>query len=278
MEDISQFVAKALAEDIGPGDLTTEALIPKGITGKAEIIAKEGLVLAGVDIAKEVFRQVDPHTSFSANHADGEKLSAGTIIATISGDLSSLLKAERVALNIMQRLSGIATLTREYVKRTEDTVARIVDTRKTTPGLRALEKYAVRVGGGKSHRFGLFDGILIKDNHIAAVGSIKEAVKRARERAPHTLKIEVETETIEQVKEAMAAGADIIMLDNMDMSTMKDAIKLIDGKALVEASGGINMNNVRQAAEAGVDFISIGAITHSARSMDISMEVRSKPA
>lgn len=273
MEDIRKFIERALAEDVGPGDITTETLIPKGIKGKAEIIAKERLVLAGVDAAREVFRQVDPDISFSAHHSDGSELIPGAVIAAVSGNLSSLLTAERVALNIMQRLSGIATLTREYVKRTEDTIAKIVDTRKTTPGLRALEKYAVRVGGGKNHRFGLFDGILIKDNHIAAVGSVREAVRRARGKAPHTLKIEVETETIEHVKEALSAGAEIIMLDNMDINTMKDAIRLIDGKALVEASGGINLNNVRQVAETGVDFISIGAITHSARSMDISMEI-----
>ncbi|MBM2838522.1 MAG: nicotinate-nucleotide pyrophosphorylase, partial [Deltaproteobacteria bacterium] len=185
----------------------------------------------------------------------------------------SLLTAERVALNLLQRLSGIATLTRQYVKKTEGTTARIVDTRKTTPGLRALEKYAVRIGGGKNHRFGLFDGILIKDNHIAAVGSLTEAVKRAREKAPHTMKIELETENLDQVREAISAGAEIIMLDNMGIETMKKAVRLINGKALIEASGGINLNNVRQVAETGVDLISVGAITHSARSMDISMEI-----
>ncbi len=273
MRDISSFIAEALREDIGPGDITTEALIPSGLKGRAEIIAKERLILAGIDVAREVFKQVDPAISFTAGHADGSELLPGALIATVSGELASLLTAERLALNLMQRLSGIATLTREYVKRTEETVAKIMDTRKTIPGLRALEKYAVKVGGGKNHRFGLFDGILIKDNHIAAVGNIKDAVRRAREKAPHTLKIEVETESIEQVKEALAAGADIIMLDNMDINTMKDAIKLIDGKALIEASGGINLDNVRQVAETGVDFISVGAITHSARAVDISMEV-----
>lgn len=273
MRDISSFIAEALREDIGPGDITTEALIQKGLKGRAEIIAKEWLILAGIDAAREVFKQVDPDTSFTAGHADGSELLPDTVIATISGELASLLTAERLALNLMQRLSGVATLTREYVNMINDTIAGIVDTRKTTPGLRALEKYAVRVGGGKNHRFGLFDGILIKDNHIAAVGNIKEAVRRAREKAPHTLKIEVETEGIEQVREALAAGADIIMLDNMDINTMRDAIKLIDGKALIEASGGINLKNVRQVAETGVDFISVGAITHSARAMDISMEI-----
>jgi len=203
MNNLQTFIARALKEDIGPGDITTEALIPGDAVGKAEIIAKENLVLAGIEAAREVFMQVDPGLSFSANHADGDELLDGTVIATASGPLSSMLTAERLALNLMQRLSGIASLTREYVKRTEETVAKIVDTRKTTPGLRALEKYAVRVGGGKNHRFGLFDGILIKDNHIAAVGSIREAVRRARLRAPHTLKIEVEAENIEQVKEAL---------------------------------------------------------------------------
>src|SRR3989304_3600031 len=273
MRDISSFIAEALREDIGPGDITTEALIPSGLKGRAEIIAKERLILAGIGIAREVFKQVNHDISFTAGHADGSELLPGTVIATVSGELASLLTAERLALNLMQRLSGIATLTREYVNRIDDTIAMIVDTRKTTPGLRALEKYAVRGGGGKNHRFGLFDGILIKDNHIAAVGSIKESVRRAREKAPHTLKIEVETEVIEQVKEALAAGADIIMLDNMDINAMRDAIKLIDGKALIEASGGVNLENVRQVAETGVDFISVGAITHSARAMDISMEI-----
>lgn len=273
MDDIKTFISNALREDIGPGDLTTEALIPPDVEGKAELIAKEPLILAGIEASREVFHQVNQDINFLGRHTDGEELSPSTVIATISGPLRSLLTAERVALNLMQRLSGIATLTRQYVTRTERTKARIVDTRKTTPGLRALEKYAVRIGGGKNHRFGLFDGILIKDNHIAAVGSLTEAVKMAREKAPHPLKIEVETETLDQVREAVSAGADIIMLDNMGIETMKEAVRLINGKALIEASGGINLNNVRQVAETGVDLISVGAITHSARSMDISMEI-----
>lgn len=273
MDDIKTFIANALSEDIGPGDITTEALVSPGIKGKAEIIAKERLVLAGTDLAGEVFRQINPDVSFSAKHADGDELSKGTVIATIEGLLAPLLTAERVALNLLQRLSGIATLTREYVREIEGTKARIVDTRKTTPGLRALEKYAVRVGGGKNHRFGLFDGILIKDNHIAVVGNIRKAVKMAKGKASHTIKIEVETENLKQVKEALAAGADIIMLDNMDIKTMKEAVKHIKGRALIEASGGINLSNVREVAETGIDFISVGAITHSARAMDISMEI-----
>ena len=273
MDNIKTFISNALREDIGPGDLTTEALIQPDIEGKAELIAKEPLILAGIEVAREVFHQVNQDINFLGRHPDGEDLSSSTVIATISGPLRSLLTAERVALNLLQRLSGIATLTRQYVNGIEGTKARIVDTRKTTPGLRALEKYAVRIGGGKNHRFGLFDGILIKDNHIAAVGSLTEAVKKAREKAPHTLKIEVETENLDQVREAISAGAEIIMLDNMDIQTMKEAVKLINGKALIEASGGINLNNVRQVAETGVDLISVGAITHSARSMDISMEI-----
>ena len=273
MDNIKTFISNALREDIGPGDLTTEALIQPDIEGKAELIAKELLILAGIEVAREVFHQVNQDINFLGRHTDGEVLSSSTVIATISGPLRSLLTAERVALNLLQRLSGIATLTRQYVNGIEGTKARIVDTRKTTPGLRALEKYAVRIGGGKNHRFGLFDGILIKDNHIAAVGSLTEAVKKAREKAPHTLKIEVETENLDQVREAISAGAEIIMLDNMDIETMKEAVKLINGKALIEASGGINLNNVRQVAETGVDLISVGAITHSARSMDISMEI-----
>ena len=273
MDNIKTFISNALREDIGPGDLTTEALIQPDIEGKAELIAKELLILAGIEVAREVFHQVNQDINFLGRHTDGEDLSSSTVIATISGPLRSLLTAERVALNLLQRLSGIATLTRQYVNGIEGTKARIVDTRKTTPGLRALEKYAVRIGGGKNHRFGLFDGILIKDNHIAAVGSLTEAVKKAREKAPHTLKIEVETENLDQVREAISAGAEIIMLDNMDIETMKEAVKLINGKALIEASGGISLNNVRQVAETGVDLISVGAITHSARSMDISMEI-----
>ncbi|MBI4745720.1 MAG: carboxylating nicotinate-nucleotide diphosphorylase [Deltaproteobacteria bacterium] len=273
MDDIKTFISNALREDIGPGDLTVTALIPPDTDGKGELIAKEPLILAGIDVAREVFKQVDPLTSVTANYIDGDELTSGTVIASISGKLASLLTAERVALNLLQRLSGIATLTRQYVDRTEGTKASIVDTRKTTPGLRALEKYAVRIGGGKNHRFGLFDGILIKDNHIAAVGSLTEAVKRAREKAPHTLKIEVETENLDQVREAISTGAEIIMLDNMGIETMKEAVRLINRKALIEASGGINLNNVRQVAETGVDLISVGAITHSARSMDISMEI-----
>jgi len=273
MDNIKTFISNALREDIGPGDLTTEALIQPDIEGKAELIAKEPLILAGIEVAREVFHQVNQDINFLGRHPDGEDLSSSTVIATISGPLRSLLTAERVALNLLQRLSGIATLTRQYVNGIEGTKARIVDTRKTTPGLRALEKYAVRIGGGKNHRFGLFDGILIKDNHIAAVGSLTEAVKKAREKAPHTLKIEVETENLDQVREAISAGAEIIMLDNMDIETMKEAVKLINGKALIEASGGISLNNVRQVAETGVDLISVGAITHSARSMDISMEI-----
>lgn len=266
-------IANGLKEDIGPGDITTESIIPLGMKGMGRIIAKEPLVLAGIDAAREVFQQVDPDTIFESKLADGNHLHEGGIVAIVAGRMASLLTAERVALNLLQRLSGIATLTREYVRKIEGTSAHIVDTRKTTPGLRALEKYAVKIGGGKNHRFGLYDGILIKDNHIAAVGSITEAVRRARSKSPHTLKIEVETETIEQVLEALSAGADIIMLDNMDLNMMKEAVRLIAGKALVEASGGIRLDNVRQVAETGVDFISVGAITHSARAMDISLDI-----
>lgn len=273
MIEIGDFITRALEEDIGPGDITTEALIPPEAKGRGEIIVKENLVLAGMDMARNVFHQVNPEISFSANHKDGSGLSPTTVIATISGPLASILTAERLALNLLQRLSGIATLTRKYVNKIEGTKARIVDTRKTTPLLRSLEKYAVRAGGGKNHRFGLFDGVLIKDNHIAAVGSISESVKRARKRAPHTLKIEVEVENLDQVKEALSAGVDIIMLDNMAIEAMKEAVNLINGRAIVEASGGINLDNVRQVAETGVDLISVGAITHSARAMDISMDI-----
>ena len=273
MNRLRDFIAAALAEDIGPGDITTGALIPPEAKGRAEIIVKENLVLAGMDAARDVFHQVNPEISFSANHKDGNELFSTSVIAIVSGSLASILTAERLALNILQRLSGIATLTRQYVNKIEGTSARIVDTRKTTPLLRVLEKYAVKTGGGKNHRFGLFDGVLIKDNHLAAVGGICEAVKRARKMAPHTLKIEVEVENLDQVEEALSAGVDIIMLDNMNLEAIREAVNLINGRAIVEASGGINLENVRQVAETGVDLISIGAITHSARAMDISMEI-----
>ena len=237
----------------------------------ARLIAKEELVLAGLFVAEKVFLRLNPGVVFTACFAEGARVSSGEIIATVCGDAADLLMAERVALNLLQRMCGIATLTSRYVQAVSGTKARIVDTRKTTPGLREVEKYAVRIGGGINHRTGLYDGVLIKENHIAAAGGIAEAVRRAHAYIPHTLKIEIETETPAQVEEALAAGADIIMLDNMDCDTMMRCVVMIGGRSLVEASGGVNLDTVRAIAETGVDIISIGALTHSPRAMDISM-------
>lgn len=271
MLGLDTIIENALKEDIHTGDITTLAVVAEGRKASARLIAKEPLVLAGIKVAERTFQLLDPSICFKAGFADGARLAKGDVIAELSGDASQLLQGERVALNFLQRLCGVATLTSLYVEAVQGTMARIVDTRKTTPGLRMLEKYAVRVGGGTNHRTGLYDGVLIKENHIAAAGGITEAVRRARAYIAHTIKIEVETETTEQVREALAAGADIIMLDNMSLEKMREAVAVIGGKALVEASGGVNLETVRAIAETGVDIISVGSLTHSARAMDISM-------
>lgn len=271
MQQIDSIIRNALAEDIHTGDITTLALQLKTETASGILKAKEDMVACGMAVAERVFRILDKDSIFRPSCADGDFVSAGTVIARMSGEASLLLQGERVALNLMQRMSGVATLTAKYVKAVAGTKARIVDTRKTTPGLRILEKYAVRVGGGINHRTGLYDGVLIKENHIAAAGGISEAIRRARAYIPHTLKIEIETESLDDVKEALSAGADIIMLDNMDIQTMKEAVAIIAGRAVVEASGGVNLSTVRDIAETGVDIISVGALTHSAPAMDISM-------
>lgn len=271
MQQIDAIIRNALSEDIHTGDITTGALRLNAEPVSGVLKAKEDMVVCGLKVAQRVFEILDPASEFTAEAADGDQVSSGQIIARMSGDASLLLQGERVALNLMQRMSGVATLTAKYVKAVEGTGVRIVDTRKTTPGLRVLEKYAVRAGGGINHRTGLYDGVLIKENHISAAGGISEAISRARAYIPHTLKIEIETETLEEVKEALEAGADIIMLDNMDNSTMREAVAIIAGRALVEASGGVNLVTVRGIAETGVDIISVGALTHSAPSMDISM-------
>uniref|UniRef100_A0A831XM55 Probable nicotinate-nucleotide pyrophosphorylase [carboxylating] n=1 Tax=Geobacter metallireducens TaxID=28232 RepID=A0A831XM55_GEOME len=271
MTGLDRIIENALMEDIHTGDITTLAVVPERRSARARLIAKEPMVLAGIDVAARVFTFLDSSVRFEGRHGDGERLAAGDLIAELSGDSSVLLQGERVALNLLQRMCGTATLTARYVEAVAGTRARIVDTRKTTPGLRVLEKYAVRVGGGINHRTGLYDGVLIKENHIAAAGGITRAVSRARSYIPHTMKIEVETETLAEVAEAVEAGADIIMLDNMDLATMAEAVALIGGRALVEASGGVNLDTVRGIAETGVDIISVGALTHSARAMDISM-------
>lgn len=268
---IDRMIEQALLEDIHTGDITTKAVVPQRRPAEARLIAKENLVVAGLSIAERVFRRLDPEVVFKQNCSDGDHLEKGTVMATLSGDAADLLMGERVALNLLQRMCGIATLTSRFVEVVSGTKARIVDTRKTTPGLREIEKYAVRVGGGINHRTGLYDGVLIKENHIAAAGGITEAIRRARAYIPHTLKIEIETETLAQVDEALVAGADIIMLDNMAPEDMRAAVATIAGRAVVEASGGVNLESVRVIAETGVDIISVGALTHSPRAMDISM-------
>lgn len=277
---IYEAVERALAEDVGRGDITTRSTVRMNVRGRGSFLAKQDLVLAGLEVADAVFGAFDAEMQIEAAAADGNFIKAGKIFARTSGDAQILLTAERTALNFLQRLSGIATLTKKYVDAIEGTAASIVDTRKTTPGLRMLEKYAVTCGGGRNHRMGLDDGVLIKDNHIALAGGITEAVRRAKEAAGHLHKIEVETATLDQVKEAIQAGADIIMLDNMRPDAVRQAAELVKAAApeerrpLTEASGGITLANVREYAEAGVDLISIGALTHSAPAVDISFKIK----
>ena len=268
---VDRLIRTALEEDIGPGDVTTAATVTPGTLARAELVAKEEFLLAGIGVARRVFELLDAEVAFECLVADGLAVKRGEVLAWLKGDAASLLQGERVALNLLQRLSGVATLTAQFVKETAGTSATIVDTRKTTPGLRALEKYAVRVGGGGNHRMALYDGVLIKENHVAAAGGITTAVTRARRHAPHTLKIEVEVRSLEEVAEALAAGADILLLDNMDLAQLRAAVELVGGRAVTEASGGVNLDTVRAIAETGVDLISVGALTHSYRSVDISM-------
>ena len=279
-KQVERIVKDALAEDLASGDVTTAALIPSDLKGRASILVKKDGVLAGIDVAREAFRQVDSSLQFKVLVKDGAKVRKGKVVATVEGKVAGILRAERTALNFLQHLSGIATETARYVEAVSGTKAVITDTRKTVPGLRLLEKYAVRAGGGKNHRLNLGDGILIKDNHLAALRAsgmgLGEAVKKARQRAPKGLKIEVEVESVPQAREALAAGADIIMLDNMKLEDMRKAVKLVKGKALLEASGGITLDNVRSVAETGVDLISIGALTHSAKALDISLELEAE--
>lgn len=263
----------ALQEDIGTGDITTDHLIPPGLCGKATITAKEPLTICGYAIARKVFQRLDPHIGFHPCFADGDTVASGACAATIEGSLAALLTGERTALNFLQRLSGIATLVRSYVENLSEKSVRLVDTRKTTPGWRTIEKYAVRIGGAHNHRMGLYDGVLIKDNHIAVCGGIGPAVSNIRAKVHHLIKIEVEAASLEQVAEALAAKADVIMLDNMNPDQIRKAVKLIAGRALVEVSGGVSQKNMAQMAAAGVDLISVGALTHSARSMDLSMQI-----
>ena len=271
---IEKLIEDALWEDIGPGDVTSEAVIPDEASATAEIIAKQDLVLAGTLVVREVFRKLDPWVQFTPLAHDGAKVQPGGIIAQVSGKTRALLAGERVALNILQHLSGIATLTAKYREALKGQRAEILDTRKTLPGMRALEKYAVRMGGGRNHRAGLYDGILIKDNHIAAAGGIIKAMANIRTRVQPLLKIEVEVKNLDEVREAMAAGATMIMLDNMPPHLMKQAVNIVGGKVLVEASGNVTLENLKAIAETGVDFISSGSITHSAPAADISMKIK----
>jgi nicotinate-nucleotide pyrophosphorylase (carboxylating) len=260
-------------EDVGRGDLTTQALIAPDATGSAHIETRQRAIVAGLDAAVLCFDIMGGDIRWECKTADGDEVSSGDVLAQIEGSLRSILTAERTALNLLGRLSGVATLTARFADAVRGTAVRLVDTRKTTPGLRLLEKHAVRAGGGFNHRFGLDDGILIKDNHLAAVGSITEAVTRMRGLAPHGLLIEVEVQDLPGLDEALAAGADAILLDNMTPEQVRDAVASAGGKALLEASGGITLDNIRQYADAGVDLISVGALTHSAPAIDVSLEV-----
>ncbi len=274
---IKAIVTKALEEDLSLGDVTTDALIPPNQEGKATLLAKSRGVIAGVYVAQLVFEQVDSSIRFEVLMPDGMRVTPGDIIATIRGKVASILKAERVALNFLQRMSGIATETARYVEAVEGTKAKILDTRKTTPGLRIFEKYAVKMGGGVNHRQNLGEQVLIKDNHLAALRasgiSLSGAIKLAWAKIPAGMKIEVEVTNLDQLREALDAGADMIMLDNMTVEDMREAVRITGGRALLEASGGIGLDNVRAVAETGVDFISVGAITHSPKALDISLEL-----
>jgi nicotinate-nucleotide pyrophosphorylase (carboxylating) len=270
---LARLIRIALDEDIGPGDITTGAALRGDETGIARATAKTEMVVAGIDIFGEVFLLLDSSLSFTARRRDGETVKKGDLLAEVSGNLASILTAERVALNLFQRMSGIATMTRRYSEAISGTRAKILDTRKTAPGLRILDKQAVRAGGGHNHRFALYDGVLIKDNHIAAAGGIGPAVKRVREQVPHTLKIEVEVKDMAELEEALAAGADTILLDNMGLPEMARAVHRVAGKIPLEASGNMTLERVREVAATGVDLISVGALTHSVTAADISLNV-----
>ncbi len=263
-----------IAEDFGRGDLTTDSTVSLHEKGSAIIMAKESLVVCGIDLAEYLYKKIDPEIKFSFKRHDGEAVIETDIIAVVEGRVNSILKGERAALNFLQRLSGIATKTREYVKEVPvDSATKVVDTRKTTPGWRLLEKYAVRCGGGKNHRFGLDDGVMIKDNHIKAAGSIGKAVEAVRKVAHHLVRVEVETTNISEVKEALEAGADVIMLDNMNNEAVAEAVEVIGGKAIVEVSGGITLERIPDLANLKVDYISVGALTHSAVAKDINLTI-----
>lgn len=275
-EELREAVGRALAEDIGSGDVTTLALVPASAIGQADLVAREPLVLAGLPLAEAAFRELSQAVRLQRRAADGQRLAAGSILLHLAGPARPLLSAERVALNFLGRLSGIATLAAQFVAAVAGTPAKILDTRKTTPGWRRLEKYAVACGGGHNHRLGLSDSVLIKDNHLAALAGespnpIQLAIQRARAQCP-ALAVEVEAQTLAQVRQALAAGADVILLDNMSVGQLRQAVATVAGRAKTEASGNVNLSTVRAIAETGVDFISVGALTHSARAMDIALD------
>ena len=272
---VERAVAAALEEDLGQaGDITTDPIIPAHATAEAEIVARKEGVIAGLDLAAASFKALDHDAQFVADVADGAKVPGGTRLARVQGKARALLSAERVALNFLGHLSGIATLTAAYVAAIEGTKARIACTRKTTPGLRAFEKYAVRAGGGINHRFGLYDAVLVKDNHIAAAGGLAQALAKLRARNGHLVKVEVEVDTLDQLDEALHFPIDAVLLDNMDAATLKKAVALVNGRVLTEASGGVSLETVRKIAETGVDLISVGALTHSAARLDLALEWR----
>jgi nicotinate-nucleotide pyrophosphorylase (carboxylating) len=270
---LGSLIRKALEEDLGSGDLTTNATIDPDLKGRASLLARETLVLAGLPVFIKVFSMLSVEIIFEDYFEDGQVVQEGEKICQITGPANAILKGERTALNFLQRMSGIATLTKTYVDKVGLQKVRLVDTRKTAPGLRLFDKYAVRMGGGFNHRMGLYDGVLIKDNHSSAAGSITNAVDLAKRKVPHTIKVEVEVEDLEALEEAIQAGADVVLLDNMSPHRLKEAVRLSNGRVPLEASGGINLKNIEQIAKTGVDIISVGALTHSAKAVDISLEM-----
>ena len=269
---VDDYLLNTLKEDITYEDVSANAVMPEDKQGRADLICKQDGIICGLDVFRRVFELLDPTSRFECNYKDGDRVSKGDKIGVIYGDVKAILSGERTALNYLQRMSGIATITREYVDELSGCSATLLDTRKTTPNMRPFEKYAVKVGGATNHRYNLSDGVLLKDNHIGAAGSVTRAIEMAKEYAPFVRKIEIETETLDQVKEAVESGADIIMLDNMDNDTMRKAVELIDGRAQTECSGNVTKERLREIAELGVDYISCGALTHSAPIMDVSLK------
>ena len=270
--NVDDYILRTLKEDITSEDVSTNAVMPENRQGMAELICKQSGIICGLDVFERTFKLLDENSRFECSFSDGDYLEKGTKVGVIYGEIKALLSAERTALNYLQRMSGIATITKEYSDELEGYKTVLLDTRKTTPNMRPFEKHAVKVGGGTNHRYNLSDGVLLKDNHIGAAGSITKAVEMARDYAPFVRKIEIETETLEQVKEAVEAGADIIMLDNMDNETMKKAVELIGGRAQTECSGNVTKERLKSIAETGVDFVSCGALTHSAPILDFSLK------